>query len=208
MPASKLWLKLQELPRPTQVVDFPRMINDEPVGKIAMRVLTQEEQMICTAAAEEVVRKHMKDARKDELGYERLFTDAVCVEVLYRACRDADDPTNTVFPTPKDIRSALTTEECAKLFEHYITIQLELGPTVATMSDEEMEAWIDRLVEGGSAFPLDLLSSDQRKLLTLYMAYQLRTSPTDTFSAGWQPDESTPSDSEKPPPEADEAKST
>ena len=160
-----------------------------------MRVLTQEEQMICTAAAEAVVRKHLKDGKKDELGYETLFSDAVCLEVLYRACRDADDPTRTAFPTPKKLQETLTTEECGALFKHYLTIQVELGPTVVTMTDEDMEGWIDRLVEGGSGFPLDLLPSAQQKMLSLYMAFQLRSSQTDTSSAGSLPEESTPSDS-------------
>lgn len=180
------------------------MVNDEPVGQLRIRILTQEEQMICTAAAEEFARKHIKDGKKDELGYERLYMDAVCVEVLFRACRDAEDPERPAFPTPKAIREKLTTEECAKLFEHYLTVQLELGPTVITMSDEEMEAWIDRLVEGGSAFPFDSLSSDLQKIVLLHMAYQLRSSPTDTSSVGSQPEETLPNDSEKPQLAADE----
>lgn len=149
--------------------------------------------MICTAAAEDVVRKHMKDGRKDELGYERLFTDALCVEVLFRACRDADAPERPAFPTPSSLQKMLTTEECGKLFEHYLTIQLELGPTVVTMSDDELEKWIDRLVEGGSAYPFDLLSSDLQKLLLLHMAFRLRSSPMAKSSAGLPQEESSPS---------------
>lgn len=192
IPASTLWLKLQELPRPTKIVDFPRFDESgKPIGQLAMRILTQEEQMICSAAAEEFTKKHLKDGKKDELGYERLYADSVCVEVLYRACRDADDVTRPAFPTPKSIRESLSTEECAKLFEHYMTIQLELGPTIATMSEQQMEAWIDRLVEGGSAFPFDLLSSELQKIVLMYMAFRLRSSPTDKSSAGSQPAEST-----------------
>lgn len=199
IPASQLWLKLQTLPRPFKLVDFPRQGSDgQPVGQLAIRILTQEEQMICTAAAEEFVRKHIKDGKKDELGYERLFSDAVSVEVLYRACRDADDPERPAFPTPKQIREQLTTEECGKLFEYYLTVQLELGPTVISMSDEEMEAWIDRLAEGGSAYPLDSVSSDRQKILFLYMAFQLRSSRMGTASVGSPPEESLPKDSAPP----------
>lgn len=190
--ASQLWLKLQELPRPSKLVDFPRKgPNGEPIGQLRIRILTQEEQMAATAEAEGLARKHLKEGKKDELGYERLFSDAVCVEVLCRACRDADDAERPAFPAPAALRQVLTTEECAKLFEHYLTVQLELGPTVATMSDEELEAWIDRLVEGGSAFPFDLLSSDLQKLLVLHMAFQLRRSQTDKSSVGLQPEETT-----------------
>lgn len=199
IPASQLWLKLQELPRPSKLVDFPRKGEDgEPVGQLAIRILTQEEQMICSIAAEKSARDHLKEAKRDDLGYERFYTDAVCVEVLYRACRDPEDPSRPAFPTSKQIREALTTEECAALFNHYLTIQLELGPTVISMSDAELEAWIDRLVEGGSAFPFDLLSSDLQKLVLLHMGYQLRSSQTDKSSAGSPPEETPPSDNEQP----------
>lgn len=185
-------MKLAGAERPNKLVDFPRKGEDgQPIGQLRIRILTQEEQMACTAEAENLAKKHLKEGKRDEFGYERLFTDAVCVEVLYRACRDGDDPERPAFPTPQDIRRQLTTEECAKLFEHYLTVQLELGPTVITMSDAELEAWIDRLVEGGSAFPFDLLSSDLQKLLVLHMAFQLRSSQTVTSSVGSQPEETT-----------------
>jgi hypothetical protein len=182
---SQLWVKLSSTERPSQVVDFPRRGPDgEPVGQLRIRILTQEEQMSCASAAEKVAREHLKEAKKDDLGYERLFTDACMIEVLFRACRDLDDPKKPAFPAPKNIRQALTTEECGMLFQHYLTAQLELGPTEGSMSDEEIEAWISRLAEGGSAFPFDLLSSDLQKILLLYMAYQLRSSPKDSAFAG------------------------
>lgn len=196
VPASELWLKLASQERPSQVVDFPRKGDDgEAVGQVRIRILTQEEQMVCASAAEKLTREHLKDSKKDELGYERLYTDAICVEVLFRACRDIEDVKRSAFPSPKAIRGQLTTEECAMLFQHYLTVQLQLGPTVIEMSDEELEAWITRVAEGGSSFPFDLLATDLQKLLLLHMAYQLRTSPTDSGSAGLQPDEVTTSSS-------------
>ncbi len=194
IPASELWLKLSSHERPFKVVDFPRKdLEGNVIGQLAVRILTQEEQMVCTSAAEAFCRKHIKDGKKDELGYERLFTDAICVEVLYRACRDADNPSRPAFPSPKHIQEGLTTEECAKLFDHYLTAQVELGPLVVTMTDEEMDAWVSRLAEGGSSFPFDLLSSDLQRLVLLHMAFLLRGSSTDSISAGELPDESSSS---------------
>lgn len=191
--ATDLWLKLSSRERPSKLVDFPRKDDDgNPVGQLRIRILTQEEQMVCASAAEEVAKKHGKDGKKDELGYERLFADALCVEVLFRACRDEKDQNRTLFPSPKALRSALTTEECSMLFQHYLTVSVELGPTALTMSDEEFEAWVSRLAEGGSAFPFDLLSSDLQRLLLLYMA-RLLTSLRDKSSVGSQPEESTTS---------------
>lgn len=201
IPPSALWLALSATERPSQLVDFPRYDDKgESLGKVRIRVLTQEEQMICASAAEKVAREHMKEGKKDDLGYERLFSDAVCVEVLFRACRDESDVKKPAFPSTKDIRAKLTTEECAMLFQHYLTVQLELGPIVVSMSDDELELWVTRLAEGGSAFPFDLLSSDLQKILLLYMAYQLRTSATDSASPGPLPEESSSSDETSPEP--------
>lgn len=189
--ASELWLKLSSRERPSKIVDFPRNGEDgKPVGRLRIRVLTQEEQMACSVAAEKLVKEHLKDSGKDELGYERLFSDALCVEVLFRACRDENDVGRALFPGTKQLRTALSTEECSMLFQHYLTVSVELGPTALTMSDGEFDAWIARLVEGGSAFPFDLLSSDLQRLLILYMA-RLLTSPKDSSFAGSQPEEST-----------------
>jgi hypothetical protein len=195
IPASELWLKLAQKERPSKVVDFPRKDEDgNPVGQLRIRILTQEEQMASASAAEKTVREHLKEAKRDDLGYDRLFTDAYCVEVLFRACRDVNDSSKTLFPSPKQLRQALTTEECSMLFQHYWTVSVELGPTVVNMTDEELESWIDRLAEGGSAFPFDLLSSDLQRIVLAYMASQLRKSPTDSTSAGLPLEESTPSD--------------
>ncbi len=191
-PPSALWLALASSERPSKVVDFPRFdLKGEAVGKLRIRILTQEEQMAAAAAAEKLAKEHLKDGKKDELGYERLFSDALCIEVLFRACRDENDVKRPAFPSVKQIRQMLTTEEAATLFQHYLTVQLELGPTRIEMSDEEAEAWIDRVAEGGSAFPFDLLSSDLQRLLLLHMAFQLRSSPTDKSSAGSLPEEPT-----------------
>lgn len=196
---SSLWLKLSGKERPFKLVDFPRNDeNGEPIGQLAIRILTQEEQMAATAAAEKLAKELLKDGKKDEIGYERLFTDAVCLEVLFRACRDPEDQVRSAFPSVKQIQKALTTEECAVLFSHYLTVQMELGPIVISMSDEEIEAWITRLAEGGSAFPFDLLSSDLQKIVLLSMAFQLRSSATDKSSAGSQLEESTANDSPTP----------
>jgi hypothetical protein len=199
IPASTLWLKLAATERPSKIVDFPRQGNDgNPIGQLSIRILTQEEQDISSLAAETFSRKYLKDGKKDELGYERLYSDGLVIETLFRACRDAEDLSRSAFPTPDHIRKGLTTEECAVLFQHYLTVQLELGPLGPTasnsMSDQEMEAWIDRLAQGGSTYPLDTLSSDSVKLLVLHMVYLLRPLQKDKSSVTSPPDETTSRD--------------
>lgn len=188
--ASALWAVLARAERPFKVVDFPREDADgKAIGQVAIRVLTQEEQMICSAAAEKFAREHLKDAKKDELGYEAIYSNAAAIEVLCRACRDVSDVSRPAFPSPKMLSQALTADETGVLFQHYLTTQLELGPIVAMMSDEEMEAWITRIGEGGSAFPLDLVSQDLLKTLLLSSAKQVVSLQMAKSSAGSPPAE-------------------
>lgn len=187
-------MKLQEMPRPSKVVDFPRKnLDGQATGQIRIWVLKQEERMASIFEAERLTKHYLKDGKKDDLGYEDLYQDAVCVEVLTRACRNVDDPKRPAFPSSKQLRQELTTDELATLFQHYLTVQLELGPIVASMSEAEMTAWVERLQEGGSAFPFDLLSSELQRILLLFMARRLSISSTVTSSAGSQPEEQ-PSD--------------
>lgn len=190
MPASTLWSKLQEMPRPHRLIDFPRTGPDgKPVGQVAMFVLTQEEQMICAAAAEKFAKEKLKDPKKDEIGYETLYSNASVVEILFRACKDADDTTRPAFPSPGAIRVQLTADECSALFEHYLSTQLEFGPIITQLSKEEYDAWIERIAQGGlAANPFPLLSSEMQKVLAYIMACLIVSFRNSASSAGSQPE--------------------
>lgn len=193
---SELWCSLTAIPRPHKTVDFPRKdFLGKPIGQLAIWVLTQEEQMACNAEAEAYTRKVLKSppkADESNIGYSHTFGNAAAIEVLYRACRDPKDTSRPAFPSPKLMREIMTTDEVSVLFEHYLTVQLELGPVVAHMTETEMNAWIARLSEGGSAFPFDLLSSEAQKTLLLFMASRVTALRTDTSSVGLLQEESTP----------------
>lgn len=194
---SALWTKLASRERPTKLVDFPWYDDKgDAIGQVRIQILTQNEKMASTMAAEEAARKYIKEGKRGDLGYERLFSDAYIVETLYRACRSAENSKYPAFRSTDDMRAKMTTEECGALFDHYLTVQLELGPMATSMSQAEMEAWIDRLVEGGSANPSNLLSLEQSQLLLLYTAFQYRNSQKDSSSAGEQPEESISESSE------------
>ncbi len=195
--ASELWLALTQLPRPHKMVDIPRCFpgTNTPVGQVAMWPLTQEEQAAVNAEADRFTKKLMQDPQKrDEanLGYQHTYANEVAVQILARVCRDFNDVTKPAFPSPKLIRQYLTVDEVGVLFSQYLTVQLELGPIVADMSEEEMEAWIRKIASGGSAYPFAGLSSDLQNRLVLFMAVRLLPSLTDTSSVGSQQDELTP----------------
>ncbi len=188
---SALFCALQSMPRPYRLVDYPRTGADgKPIGQVAMWVLTQEEQMICSTEAERFAREKLKasDINRESFGYDAVYSNEACVQILFRACRDVNDiEGKTAFPTPGHIRQTLSAAECGALFAHYLTIQSELGPLASSLTEDEMEAWIARIAEGGSAFPFDLLPSDLQKILVLSMARRLHASSTGTSSAGSQP---------------------
>jgi hypothetical protein len=190
--ASELWLALTALPRPHRVVSLPRNIpgTDTPIGDVAIWPLTQEEHHQSNAAADDHVKKLLKDPqKKDEanIGYQNLFANELAVQQLWRACRDTNNLERPAFPSPGMLRMKLTSDEVGVLYNHFLTTQVEVGPIVAHMSDDEYEAWVRRIAEGGSAFPFDLLSWEQRISLVTTMASQLVDFWTATSSVGQPP---------------------
>lgn len=204
---GELWTKLQAMPRPNREVDFPRKNEvGDPVGKVALWVLTQEEQMICAAAAEAFAKKQVPNGQRDDIGYATVYANASVVEILYRSCREPSDLTRPIFPSPTLIRQNLTTEECARLFESYLQTQLELGPIVAHLSPAELDAWIDRIGQGGlAASPFPLLSSEMQTLLAFTMAVLIRDLRKVMSSVGSPPVEAPPNETSDAPIATDEA---
>lgn len=191
---TALWLALTAVPRPHRIVDMPRKLpgTDTPVGKIAIWPLTQEEQMICNAEADRFAKQMLKEGQRKEdenLGYRGIYSNETAIQVLFRSCRDADDLSRGAFPSTKLMRQTFTADEVTLLFELYIGVQLEVGPIIAYLTHEEMEAWIQRLEEGGSALPLALLAPQALNNLVLFMASQVVSSWTVTTSPGSPPDD-------------------
>jgi hypothetical protein len=187
---SLLWLHLTSIPRPFEIVDFPRKdpVTGNAVGELAIWVLSQEEQMLAAAEAERYARKLLKNEQPkgDEArsGYDTIYNNEAAVQVLFRACRQKEDPTRPLFPAVEAMRAHLSADEVGALMAHYFTAQSKLGPIIATMTEAEVDAWIERLEKGGSEFPLDLLTSDAKNLLIRSLAHRVASFSTDTTSPG------------------------
>lgn len=197
IPPSELWTKLSSSKRAYELVDFPRLdpVTGEPLGQVAMWPLKQGEIIRAKAEATRYARGVIKekfDAVERVEGYEQVFLDACACEILFQACRRPENVELPVFPTPQAVRLQLTSDECAILMNQYSMVQAKLGPIRSAMTHEECEAWITRLREGGSEFPLALLSPAQQTALLMYLVKQHVSSPTDKSSAGSLPDEPTP----------------
>ena len=199
---SELFLALTKVPRPSRVVDFPRRdANGKPLGELRIMILSQEQQMEASGEAERYTRKVLKDAPKSDearRGYDDVYSNAAACEVLFKACRDANDVTKPLFQTVQDIRKWLTADEVGLLMTHYFTAQAELGPLIASMSEGEVDAWVLRIREAGTLFPLDLLTSDMLKSLVATLASRLATFLMANTSSGLPPEESATSEVETP----------
>jgi len=180
-----------------KTVDYPRSMPDSEVqvGQIIMWPLTQNEQMASNAEADRFAKKLLRESqKKDEatLGYDSIYSNEVAVQVLYRACRDVQNYKQAAFPTPSDMREKITADEIGGLFALYCSVAAEVGPLVTRMSDEEMEAWVVALAEGGAQYPFALLSAECQQRLLSFMASRLHSFWTATPSAGSPPDEPLP----------------
>lgn len=181
---SELWRKLSETPRPSDVVDFPRKDGKgDPIGKIRIQVLTQEQH----DEARERGQKHLVETKKIPLEQiktdlmREVLGDAVAREVLALACLTENPIPGTdpprygrVFPDGPSIGQKLSADEVGVLFTQYTMVQNRFGPYEGNVHNEdELNAWIKRLAEGASAYPLAAL--DLQALLGLCLSLARRS---------------------------------
>lgn len=69
-------------------------------------MLNQEERLDAAAAAEVYARKKLKESKATDLGYKEMFANEVCVQILWRACRDVDDLNRAAWPTADLLRQS------------------------------------------------------------------------------------------------------
>jgi hypothetical protein len=187
-------------PRPHVIVPFPRIDPEtgEPLAYMAMVVLTAEESTLVTADAEKKTRRILKDAipgqGEAQTGYKELFNTFVGEGLLFATCKNKDDLKKSFFPNKETILKVLNTDELAILLNHYYTVQMELGPVISHLTDDEMTHWERRLLESGTqpAFLLNSLSLDLLKNLILHLVNQLQTLQISNSSSGEQQESGTP----------------
>lgn len=191
---SALWAQLSQRERAFKVVDLPfRREDGEPIGKCAIRVLTQSEKQVALAQAKQYVSAEMTPRGKPPVPVsddDLLLQNELSVQVLYRAVRDAENRNIPIFPTAKDLRDKATTDEIGVLMSSYITTTTELGPIVSEISDEEVDAWIEALTKGGRG-TLDFFSREGVIDLAIGLARRNASLQTASASPGSQPEEST-----------------
>lgn len=180
---SELFLKLLE-PHPSEVIDFPRKGPDgKPVGRIRIQVLSQEHHERATKMAYRYLTDSDQFSQDDlkNVGLKELLGDRIAKELLAMACfteKSAIDDANTgnpiygrIFANADDI-GKLRSQEVSVLFNAYLLIQEKFGPHEHNC---DVDAWVNRLAEGGNAFPLLSLALPDLAEVTCSLADRIST---------------------------------
>lgn len=196
---SELFILLSSAARPYRVVEIPRRKPDGSSVSAAFVPLSQRDMILASVEAERETQRLLKGsmpkAGDAQSGYNDAYNNFAAVQILFRAMKKPDDPTKPLFMSPSEVQDIFTNDEIGVMHHQYLTVKQELGPIVATMSDDEFEAVVTLLAEGGSATPLDFFSWGVLQTLVLRMAARLRKLETDASSVGSQPE---PTDSSEP----------
>lgn len=200
---SELFSKLMEMPRPSEVVDFPRLdANGEPLGRVRIQILTSAEH----DKARELAQSSMKArgiSREDMTGpaLKEVLGDAIAKELIAMACVTEKDfggagkvTYGRIFRNATDV-GALSADELLLLFNAYQLTQHKYGPFERNLEPGDIDAWIQRIGEGAAEFPLLSLALPQLVQLTLSLGERLYSS----FRDQEFPSESSASTSESIP---------
>jgi hypothetical protein len=216
-----LWERLCAMPRPNKPVDFPKFdpVTGKAYGQIRMWILRQDEIETAAATAGQRARRALakiitdqqsKEVAGTPLGdaidrvtYEELYSNIRACELLFRACRKMGDVNQPAFPSVDHMRAQLTSDEVGTLMSYYYTVQSELGPISASMTEADVDAWIERLAKSGERYPLGSLSQDALQKLTFSLAHRLSSSATATSSAGSPLESGTESGAKSDPSESE-----
>lgn len=192
---SELFRRIADKAPPFQILPFPRKDDDgEPIGHYRLQVLRQRDIDQAAAEAERYVRKAMQDGsdKPNQEAWREVFDSALMVELVFRACRDKDDASRPLFPSPQDIRAELTQSEIVHLTNSYQLLQHLFGPSFARLTEDEVEEWLAALTRGGELDlgPLGCLSPGGLAQLIDGLVSLLLKSRTATFSVGRQSSDS------------------
>jgi hypothetical protein len=174
--ASELVRRLSETPRPSEVVDFPRVdAEGKPLARVRIQVLHEHERQKALKRAWDWCKstQHLTPAEMNaDVVREGMYGSAVAREILALCCvselpiegseKMGAPQYARQFATGDEVDKHLTQDEMAALFTAYTIVTRRFGPISSEIeTDEELNAWIKRIVEGASAAPLALQDSSQ-----------------------------------------------
>ena len=203
--------KLMDRPTPSAVVDWPGHTGGgSSVDKVRIRVLRCWECEEARIEAESWLRRKLGMKGSDQLNladgsaFKSVLNDRVAKEMLARACVTVDaigvstvPVYGRIFDDGEEVARALTADELTMLFTQYGLVQMQFGPFDGTITEAQMDALIDRVVEGGDVLPLSQLAWPDLVDLIQYLCLQVKASRSSNGSASQDsPPSNSPSSSE------------
>lgn len=204
---GELYRRLQERPKPSRVVDMPASDDAGALGSVRVSVLRLDEIDDARFSAEEWLRKKLRIPNGTQFSAGpatgEILADRIACEIIARAVTTAEPIPGSedtevgpiygrLFDGADDVRRKLAADELMVLFTQYQVLQAELGPTEASLSEEDVDRWVATLAEGASTLPLARLSFLQLANLTLMLAQRVSSG----FDPPTSPSEDSPSTSE------------
>ena len=176
---SALFQKLIEMPRPSEVVDFPR--NDErgkPIAQIRIQTLESTEHDKAREQAHAKLKgRGISNEDMAAPALREVLGDAIAKELIAMSCLTANNQSGDdnapyygrEFRNGEDV-GRLRADEILVLFNTYHLVQHKYGPIERNLSEADIDAWIVRLQEGAAEFPLLNLALPQLVLLAQSLA--------------------------------------
>lgn len=180
---SALFLKLKATPAPSEVVDFPRRGVSDKVRVMVLPMPRHDEARL--RGEEWLQRQNVSPEAKRGEAAKQVLGDRIARELIAMAVQEVEPIEGSeatgapryrrIFANADDV-GILTADEINALFTAYVMTQSKYGPHEGNVTtDAEVTAWIKRLAEGASQFPLSLLSSQDLAELSFGLAKRAYT---------------------------------
>ena len=154
------WVKLliERGKLPSIKLPFPRMDREtgEPVCDVIIQVLDQKDEDDCLANAalyaERILNQTIKDENNlpDEVKHwarDDLKHNAICSEIMLKACRDPEDPSKPFFEMPAEVRM-FTKDELGQLMSAYGNLCQDTYKSIPLDAQEDVETFIHAISRG------------------------------------------------------------
>lgn len=194
---TPLGAAIEAMGRPVEVYDVDGFFGpgNKPVPKLAIRVPSIGEQSAAVQDAHKALENASTEAAKSD---DDALLNEKQVELLWRACRDAENPKGPAFVGPKWMRDNLTTDQLAGLLNLLGLTRRKHGPGGMRGSTvEEVDAFARQLHASDPADAYVALAKTAREdlygvVLVLASKYVALTGEVEALRMALPPDEPDP----------------
>lgn len=178
--SEDLFRALIARPAPAEIIDWPG--RDRPDWKVRIEVLRKQQVDDCRERVQRWWDQGRgKTQEQQGLLTQEIIADRVACEILSCAVTRAKPIEGTeergspqyprIFPDADGVRKALLEDEVEVLWQAYKLTQYKYGPFEDTITtQDERNAWVEKLARGANAYPLLQLPLPQLAKLTASLA--------------------------------------